>query len=846
MTPLTEFIQRTLYPALFERADRAFPEMSLTHKGRGRDWQSSHKLDGTQSNPHRPDKSVITAKRPNRILEQGGESKDLLSYFMERNSISDTFEAVERICQAIGITPPERQSSEEWEKFKAQLEKREQLLKRMTEAMTTTPTGEAVLNYLRQTRGYSDELIKDMGIVCITKEIADQMDDAPRAIETNWPLAIPYWSGERLLGFKFRAIDSTTQPKYKNTFKLPKEANLFGLTGINLSGDREKDRTITIVEGELDALHAKAVGLTNICAAAGMDITATQMAEAKRRGVERVILVLDTEATLTDPTEQAKKRANTTQKICQGLRTIHAAGMRGYVVELPSTDGSKVDVDSYLNTHTKEELEAVLEQMESAALFLMRVELDKAVAKFQAQTQQEVWSQTNIDDFKDGVIALANDPITDPTDRLTIFQMASENTGGSITKESLQERADALKALADKERLAKDTKEVMETISNLAKSGQTEKALEAMAEALPTLQEKATASNYSDLLNLPTEGEVLSSLQNRPKGIKTNYAFGDGSRAERLTIPTGAITFVCAPTSHGKSTFLQNLALQIAGNGEEGAVLYFTFEEDAESVKLQLMNKAINQNFSKSGNNYRILQSYFRDGSGYFVTGTKEQVVAKAMTFVRDYLTTGKIRIYYKDWDSTELIGAIRFLAKTIKVKAVLVDYVQLLKKKGCKLQRTEEVKEICNDLKRLVIDTGLPLVMAAQLNRETKSPYEMHSQNIAEAADIERIANTIVCLWNSSFEPLNKATISATQTKELKDKYNITLGEQGRIFAKLTKNRGGAVGLVVSLEYDGNTGIIRDPHPERADHEEAKAPTATPPQPSQKTLKPDAEELPF
>ena len=809
MNPLTDFIQQTLYPQLFERVDMAFPEMGFSR--RGRNWQSRKKLDGSISD--RPDKCVITASHPNRILEQGGDTKDLLTLFMERNGHTSTFEGVEAICKAIGITPPERQSSEEWEKFKAQLEKREQLYKQMEEAIFTEE-GAAVLNYLRTTRGYSDELIRKMGIVCITKAAADAMEDAPRGIETLWPMAIPYWSGGRLYGFKFRAIDPDTKPKYKNSFKLPKEAKLFGLTGINLSGDRDKDRTITIVEGELDALHAQAAGMDNICAAAGGSISPEQMAEAKRRGVKRVILLFDTEAT-----EESQR--NTDKKILAALRVIHQAGLKGYVATLPSSEGVKTDVDSYLNTHTKEELEAVVEQMEGAAIYLCRMAEVKALEKYKAQ-EGEVWSQTNIDDFKDEIIALANSSITDPTDRPTIFQMASEFSQGAVTRETLQERADALKAISDRKRLEEETKKLAEDISLLAKSGQTEKALAAMAEALPHLQEQNKESEYSNLLQIQTEAEVLRSLQNRPQGIPTNYAFGQGNKAERLIIPSGAITFVCAPTSHGKSTLLQNLALQIAGNQMEGAVLYFTFEEDAESVKLQMMNKAINQNFSKTGNNLRILQSYFRDGEGYFVNGTKEEVLAKGMRFVRDYLTSGKLRIFYKDWDSTELIGAIRYLSKTIKVKAVFVDYVQLLKKHRCRLQRTEEVKEICNDLKKLVVDTGLPLIMAAQLNRETKSPLEMHNQNIAEAADIERIANTIVCLWNSDFDTLNKSTITPEQRKWLKEQCGITLGEGGKIFAKLTKNRGGAVGLNVTLDYCGNTGVITDPNPERADHKES------------------------
>ena len=72
-----------------------------------------------------------------------------------------------------------------------------------------------------------------------------------------------------------------------------------------------------------------------------------------------------------------------------------------------------------------------------------------------------------------------------------------------------------------------------------------------------------------------------------------------------------------APTSHGKSTLLQNIALQIAKAEGEGTTLYFTFEEDGDSVTLQLLNKYIGEelckNYSSShSNNLRAITHYFR------------------------------------------------------------------------------------------------------------------------------------------------------------------------------------------------------------------------------------------
>ena len=98
---------------------------------------------------------------------------------------------------------------------------------------------------------------------------------------------------------------------------------------------------------------------------------------------------------------------------------------------------------------------------------------------------------------------------------------------------------------------------------------------------------------------------------------------------------------------------------------------------------------------------------------------------------------------------------------------------------------------------------------MAAQLNREANSPLELHSQRIAEAADLERIANKVLCLWNTSFVA-QKSKDSSKELEALEKRLNFTLGDGGKIYAKLTKNRGGVVGLEAVFTYDGNTGVIK------------------------------------
>ncbi len=107
-------------------------------------------------------------------------------------------------------------------------------------------------------------------------------------------------------------------------------------------------------------------------------------------------------------------------------------------------------------------------------------------------------------------------------------------------------------------------------------------------------------------------------------------------------------------------------------------------------------------------------------------------------------------------------------------------------------------------DLKDLAVETGLPIILGAQFNREVVNPLRIHATKIGEAGDIERIANVIVGLWNTNFK--SNATDS-----EIKEIGNIGAYEPNSMYAVLLKNRGGRAGLEEIFEFNGNTGKIKN-----------------------------------
>lgn len=342
----------------------------------------------------------------------------------------------------------------------------------------------------------------------------------------------------------------------------------------------------------------------------------------------------------------------------------------------------------------------------------------------------------------------------------------------------------------------------------------------------------AADGEFAELLTLPTLHSLDEKFSQTQDAYQTKYIFKKGSVTYPLMIPCGAITFIAAPTSHGKSTLLRCLALDMAKEelnkpeSERGAILYFSFEEDDTDVIAQVMNTYIGLDFTTPNKdfthgNLASLKEHLREGQSQWIKRELQNEVAKrASEFKSLFLYSGLLRIFYRIYDSTKLIKALEYVQRHIKVKAVFIDYIQLLQMEGKsnRTSRTEELKAICTDLKDFAVTTKLPVVCAAQLNREgARSPLDMRPQNMSESSDIEKIANVIVCMYNSDHKPdasVNWFTAKDERIDALRERGFIIGDRQTTIYATITKNRGGILGGDAVLKFNGNSGVI-DPEPQ-------------------------------
>ena len=819
MKDLTRFINEELKPRFYSYIPQIFPE--LRFKLKGNKYLSPLHADGTEGSGYREDRCVVTEREPAKVFDNPRqEATDIITLFMQLNQITEVWEAVNRLCDIVGVQRPEytQEQKESYKKKEQQRTALEASLIRQKEALFA-PEGKAVLDFMLS-RGWTESEIREAELGYISTEEATTIQ-AQRSIGDFYTLSIPLRSGSTLYGFKFRTIQNDLQGKDKYTYLwgTDKKTNLFNLTGI-----QQKDGTIVVVEGELDALHAQARGLNGVVATGGGKLTDELLAVATGRGINRITLLFDKDAAGEKYVKESIETANK-----RGISVLVATFPEGET--LP--DGKAVhDIDEYLRIHTTQDLQNLIENAELGSKYL----LGQIIREEERKCGNEGLTDGKEVDLRYKVIELANNTPNE-VERELVFNSYSAlmNIDGkeAFSPEALRAVADRKRAELDTLKKREETGKALNEATELFRRGNVEGALRKMEET-KDLRQIGDREKYGDLLRVPTREARIAKFKEKPEALKTSYSFKHKQEENQpielpFVLPSGALTILAAPTSHGKSTFLRNLAIDIAKRYRDKSVLYFTFEESEEDVLAQFTNTYIGMQLHAQSKKYSQTDSiidYYKTGEpNYIAKEKKDEFLRKELEFSSEFLDNGKIRIYYRDYNLETLIEALEYAVRNIPTKAIFIDYIQILRsEKHAKQPRAEQLKEICISLKDFSVKYKMPVVLAAQLNREANTPLRMNNTQMAESSDIEKAANTIICLWNSNFKPsqYGKNGMSQQEEKEIKEleAQSFKIGKEGKLFALVTKMRGSrGVGMYSVLDHIGYSGKIKENYnPEEQD----------------------------
>ena len=813
------FKEYELYPTLYENIDRAFPE--LYFKRVGQRWESKYHLDGTRDSQSKVISFVYGNRKFMAIDHSSGTKKGLIDLYMSLHSV-DFITALKELAELCNLTIP-NSDSEEWKAYEQRQANRENANTTFIKALwEDSEEAKRVRSYLFS-RKWTEEDIKkaELGLITTSIRLSLPDGDSYKGVEKNASgetiggvgtthlLTIPYRNGSRLLGFKFRNLLSKKETiaqfgkdcRYRNSLGLTKSIGLFGI-GIGV-------KDVVIVESELDALHAKVMGADNVVATTGGKATETQIADAKKRGVEKFTLLFDNDEggrSFVVPTIEA----------------IQKVGGSIYVAPLPS--GVK-DLDDYLAAHSIDEYrEKVVGEAIPYSSYLLS---DITRRYIEEEEKKGVFTLKDREDFFSDVERLLNSPYIKPYEREDIYKRLPDY------EEALNFKVSDFREWADKAYLREQeanrvaaVKEASEKITEALSDGRTDAALKLMRETAQKQSAQEKAVEYAKIFATSTPQEYTTFLSEIKEGIPTGFVFEQGRQRTELTLNSG-LTFVCGYRGHGKTSFLNNIAINEARrnvalkNGK--SVLYFSYEVDKRRLIIDLLNTFVNDAMISRTPSDTILSYFKGKGSKYFYKKDGkphfQNFVTQKDKFLRDYLSSGALTIVDENYKVEQLLDAIKYYLSFRTASIVCIDYAQLLYSEDYSRQRTEEIKKVVNDIKEFANDNGIPFVLAAQFNREVDSPVSVDTKNIGEGGDFERIADTCIGLFNlKELHPLPKAQEEEKAAKKLLsdlEAASYAKGDelkpiQGKLFVRLMKRRYGYYPLDTILEWEGRTKYIK------------------------------------
>lgn len=789
-----------LTPLVFDKIDAIFTELDF--KQIAGSWQSGLKLDGTNPTPHRRDKTVVKKSWPAMIIEQGERPRNIVKYYAETRNL-EYYQARKELADIVGLELPKADYSEQ----QTSERKRRGILADTCAYFeyclhSESPGAKDVLKYLTDKRGYSLELIKAMGLGYIPsqkkltehlakKYTAEEIKDAIKfnaKIGDTHKLAITRISANRVIGFNFRTVGDHS-PKYLKP--TGQELRIF----INLPARIDKGDLI-IVEGEIDSLHAKALGFDNVVCVGRKDVNDEQLIDAQRRGFTSVTICLDREP---------KSEAKTSLDALKIGDQAQALGFDVFVMELPVLDPIKTDLDNYLTAMGKDAFTELIAKAPSLAMF-------KANNLFKQYANKIPFTDKDAISLRKEIISVGQS--VNPNDVADFLDRVAEPLEGVIKLDKTV-FTETIQELRSEAKLHQANKDFTKLLNDTAKSeGTINDKAQQLKKGLGEIEAKST--DLTKYLQPNNWDEFITKLNATPQGLRTGYIQGESKfnpeteeEENELLIPNKAITIIAGRSGHGKTTAMVNLTLKLLEKNKDlNRVYFFTYEMPEEQLieraLLSYVGHGVGAMFSKQPSN--ALHTLISKGKDQYIkTEFREKVRSFVNQFRTEYIDTGRLKFVDARGKAIEEIRAtITALHKRGEIDAVVIDYIQKFTSNTVKgTTGTALMKYVTDELNGLANDTDLPIITGAQFNRSVECLHQVSELAIREADDITHAGALILGIFNNEANPTKMGLHHKDASDEEIAKTN-SHAHRNTFYVEVLKNRFGKAGIGFNMAYNG------------------------------------------
>ena len=881
--------KQAIVTAIWENPERAF-NCRFRQSGR---YQEN--VRGDEYNEQGKIRLSLTRSGENIMVFYNGSSRDeksdvftyLERYVLHTAGFGDT---LQRLSEIYGIT---LRFSEEQRRKISRTQLAREVCPSLIESLRKNPTGEAG-TYITQTRGLSidahfgeltadsikrakDHLRnrgysyteQDFNGLFLSDESIAKGHTAESCAKWGYNVVIPYYRNGQVEGFVLRNVKPEATTRYLYAPDLGRGGYC----------DRLKIGVPAfVVEGQMDAIrliqaYAEDPDAPNVLAMGGAKISEDIAALLKAHNIDCITYVPDVE--FNEQGERKTKVTNDAIRAFQSIRVEDEPVIKTlYVSELETPEGAnlngyKIDADTYGKDHGNDVLACAVE---GNATDWYIWELKQLEAWERTADSWDSWRKDS--KFRDEFRAIykradvwERQPIRDYIKGKSIY-----STYG-VTPQVLDEADEWNRGREYNNRVKALNAELTKAIED----GANPVVIADISARLAQVQATNTNDEW-DKQRTATFADRLARIAEQPDTLRTkwdlgviNKATGTFRKTETIEYAPADITVYAAPTSHGKTMMLFQSALDMVRNSNK-TFLYVSCEESQQQLLERALNAYISTPTTENGKDER--------GNYCFIKKTRRKTLLSVLAdkpapqeyggvygsmFVPEHYTAlqGEIKRQIQEYGqridnrltlihtnaSAESIcdNIRRFVYEAqergVEVGAVFVDYMQLLNTDSKHFSRHDELKDICKALKECAVAANIPVVIAAQLNREgfkTGIDY-ITTANIGEGADIERIARDVFLIWQTDKTALspyvnnsknadlptetdntiavnpanigiraNRILTKAEKTLKPDEPKTRTL-KTGYIYVEHLKSRFGETGGWGLLKYDGESGQIEE-----------------------------------
>lgn len=539
------------------------------------------------------------------------------------------------------------------------------------------------------------------------------IDNILGAFDSSHPLLIPIFDPTgKIDGFAARTIDNSINPKYLYSKGLERGSYFF-----NLSESKASDKLI-IVEGLIDALVLKQRGIEGVIACGGDSPTERQISSIAKYINRPVVLCLDTDTAGINGTR----------------KSINLLLKNNFKVFIADTKPFK-DPDEFIKNRSIEEFKEVVDN----ALNWAKWKANDIISN--NELSNDIGREITLERLLD----LYNS-ISDPIDSNYVLNIIINELG--FDSNVINEKILSLKEKLLIEKNAKSYQNMLKEAFSFLKQGRYDKIDKTIETSLNSIRSNSSLEYivpYSII-------DATKDIQSRQIGLNTGYPSID----DYVSIPNGAVTLVAGRPSHGKTTFLLNMFLNVIDSNPDKSFFFFSYEESKTALFVKIINilsqTIINEKL-KYKNSLEIeyyIKGGIKDHSPTFKSGLNNPfyTINQSILKYEQYVKSNRIWLIDTPLDIQTLNGIIPNLTNKYNVGGIFIDYAQRIKYNGSYDSERIKIARVSEILREAATKYDLPLIVGAQLNRENaKSKPQL--DNLKEAGNLEEDANVVLGLYN-------------------------------------------------------------------------------------------------